>query len=49
MGPEISLSRGRDLVLVDVLWWSGVVRELLVAPEDGKVAMDMLWGKDSSD
>lgn len=49
MGPDISLSRVRDLAVDDATWWGGVAREVLVVAEDVKVAMDALRGKDSSD
>lgn len=49
MGPDISLSRARDLALEDAIWLGGVARELLVVAEDVKVAMDVLRERDSSD
>ena len=49
MGPEISLSWGRDLVAEDAVWLGAVARELLVVAEDVRVTMDALEGKDSSE
>ena len=49
MGPDISLSRARDLDLVGAIWWGGVAKELVVVADDIKAAKEVLREKDSSD